>query len=347
MQYQPALLAFVLLVAGCTGPSMIEEPITDSLDSPPESDKQTTSHKAPVSEDAAYAPDWRIGDWWTFRIGSSYASAREITIIVVGADDQAYAVAASTETTALESIWWHLPPIGIVDRADLSWEAHDEPTEILRFPLADGARWTGSMEGQEIGFAAEQLPTGAFEVTGLYDGEWLAVRYVYDPAVGQFTNATLNYGSDTNSWSTLELLASGHGYAQPSFLPMYDDAFLGGFGDVAEPTPMEEFEVPDETSHVMFGCMAEGIVGEFRVQVQPSEGPAFSCGTTFAASGGNEHMEVKSVPASAGTWRIVPTIVGPGTVFVEAAAVWLLSCQSAAETTSGLLLKPHGNCQMA
>ncbi len=346
MEYLLPLVMLVLLFAGCTGPAAIDERPVGSVDSPPESKTKSDSQEAPVANDAAEAPEWVVGDWWTFRIGSTYAPARDITIVVVGVDDTSYAVAASEERTALESIWWHLPPIGIVSRADLSWEAHDEPMSILRFPLADGARWTGSIEGQEIGFAARKLPSGAFEVTGLYDEEWLAIRYVYDPAVAQFSNATLNYGSDTHSWSTLELVESGQGFALASFLPMYDDAFLGGFGDPTEADPQvtREFEVPDEVSHVMLGCMAQGIVGEFRVQVTPSEGPAFSCGRTFTSTDPGTHMEIITAPGSPGTWRIVPTVVGPGSVFVEAAAVWLFSCEPT--TGEGLLLKPHGNCQM-
>lgn len=337
----------MLVFAGCAGPGLTEEPPANSLDPLPASDQTSDGREAPVAQDAAYAPAWSVGMWWTFRIGSTYAAARDITIVVVGADDSSYAVAASEERAALESIWWHLPPIGIVSRADLSWEAHDEPMSILRFPLEDGARWTGSIEGQEVGFAARKLPSGAFEVMGLYDDEWLAMRYVYDPAVDQFTNATLNYGSDTNSWSTLELLDSGQGFAQPSFLPMYDDAFLGGFGDPTESDPrvVREFEVPDEVSHVMLGCMAEGSVGEFRVQVTPSEGPAFSCGQTFASTEPSEHMQIITTPGSSGTWRIAPTILGPGTVFVEAAAVWLFSCEPTPR--EGLMLKPHGNCRFA
>lgn len=344
METYPALVTLVILSAGCTGPALIDEPAVGSVDSPPESKTEAESQEAPMANDAVQAPDWALGDWWTFRIGSSYAGARDITIVVVGADDTSYALASSEERTALESIWWHLPPIGIVSRADLAWEAHDEPMSILRFPLTDGARWTGSAEGQEIGFSARRLPSGAFEVTGLYDEEWLALRYAYDPSVRQFTNATLNYGSDTNSWSTLELVESGRGFANPSFLPMYDDAYLGGFGEPTEPTPVADFEVSDDATHVVLGCLAEGIVGDFRVQVTPAQGAAFTCGQTFASGQPSEHMQIVTAPSSGGTWRIVPTIVGPGTVFVEAATVWLFSCEPG--PADGLLLKPHGNCRM-
>jgi hypothetical protein len=343
MDRNTALLALTVLVAGCTEPSLTDSTEPAAMESPAASDVPSSDAVQDPGIDGTAPPAWEVGMWWTFRIGSTYAPAREITTIVVSADETSYAVGAASETSALETLWWHLPPIGVVARADLAWEAHDQPVSILRFPLADGAQWTGSMEGTDVDFTARRLPTGAFEVTGLYDGEWLAMRYTYDPAIGHFTNATLNYGSETRSWSTLELVASGRGWSQGAVLPMSDDAFMGGFGDPMDPRAMEQFEVPQDVTHVVVGCLAEGLVGDFRVEIVPSEGEAFSCGQAFASPG--QGMQIVSAPGAPGTWRIAPTVAGPGSVFVEAANVWLLSCDPPAD--AGLLLKPHGSCHSA
>jgi hypothetical protein len=317
------------LIAGCVEVAPESDPGAIGEVPPP----------APVSEPAkeqparVEAPTWAPGQSWLWRLTSAYTSPREMLSIVAGADATNYHIGLASEAMAVESVWFHLPPAGLVSRTNLAWDAHDIPVDFIRFPLEDGARWVGNLEGDPIDVVAQSTDGVLFQLEGRYpSGGELAMRGTYDAGIGQFRTLELLHGSDRSPWAAIELVSRGGppepesallespAYEDPVFVPHADDVLLTHFsGNPQYWSGPVGFQVEAKTGVLLLGCLIRNQPGTLGLRFAAPNGDVASCDASPGAQGLT--MAVGSLPASRGEWRIVPTVVGEGWVFTEVAAI--------------------------
>lgn len=316
------LLLSAVLAAGCIQDA--ETPATPTDESPPRSERAPTpppaqSRGAP-EVGAAAAPLWSVGDWWTWEISSERFGAYEVTTVVAAHDDSGYAVGVTDLAAGLRSVWFHVPPMGIVDPQNLAWEMHDTPAVLLDLPLADGKTWDGELEGDQVTFTASAGPRG-FDVLGVYEHGSTALTFTWSDEARTFLDISVHYGSST-PWGTARLLRHGSGHTDPVHLLLADDALLAGARMPGAPRAPTAFVIPDDATHVVIGCLLTAGPGAFGIDfAPPAATDAITCEHQNAGVDGTSTMIVRTTPAIHGDWHATFRTLGSGYAFTEVASV--------------------------
>lgn len=213
-------------------------------------------------EDAVPAPAWEVGDVFEQHMffGKDDLEGTHIQTMVVETDGSGSVLATSDEEAARFEATYDYPILGRIGAqlettafgSDWSW--------MYRFPLQDGATWTGSVEGLinwntynfsgfDITLQAtydEAIDTPHGDFPGLWiegtteDGELLA-RYNYVPAIGWFSHFWL-YDWDTQEPEDFMFHAMSMGTSKNYTGPFYQaeaeavmDDFFGVFPNPGNP----------------------------------------------------------------------------------------------------------------
>src|ERR1041385_3548821 len=81
------------------------------------------------------APEWRLGEWWSYRFTDGFAGKTyEFTRVVAGQDKAAgnYLVGFPVDQFSNDIMLFHTPGFGDVRQSDLSYETHDKAFRMLR-----------------------------------------------------------------------------------------------------------------------------------------------------------------------------------------------------------------------
>lgn len=314
-------LLCALVAAGCASPAAVDAPEPDAVDGAAAPLPRAASH---VREDEPGAPAggplWSVGDWWTWEVSSDLHAPYEVTTVVAAFDGAAYHVGVTDLEAGLRSVWFHAPPLGLVDAASLAWEMHDAPADLVELPLEDGKVWGGMLEGALVAFHAEAQEDG-YAVVGTYENERTAVTYTWSPAARNFEHISLHYGAEV-AWGSARLVDYGSGHASPVHVIDADDALLAGAGVPWAPTPPGEFDVPASATHVVLGCRLVGGPGVMGIAfLPPDDAEPLACAHPAAGVERSGAMVVLSVPAREGEWKVVYAPAGQGYVSTEVSSV--------------------------
>ncbi|MDX1612102.1 MAG: hypothetical protein R3185_07015, partial [Candidatus Thermoplasmatota archaeon] len=187
------LLVTTAVLAGCIGGEVPEdgeriEATAFGLESALDTVREGTT--------LAQAPQWAIGEWWTYSFEQVPSGTEEtFTIVVAGAEPGNYLVGLPAEEVPIMPFIFHLPGVGQVRMTDLAYEAHDEPFELLKFPLEEGVSWDGvywasapmtvSVDRVEGSTAELTLASGDQEHALTYDAEVGYLTHYRIPAQGE------------------------------------------------------------------------------------------------------------------------------------------------------------------
>jgi hypothetical protein len=199
------------------------------------------------------APQWRLGEWWKYRMVSEFdGSEYEFYRIVAGAEAQSYLVGFPASEFSNDILIMHAPGYGDISRADLSYETHDAVFKMLQFPLREGDSWEMTFEGaspgtaivhlQDDGTALIEAPTQSYDITA-----------VYDPQVGEITSLAVP------GYAHYEIVEHGYDWGSQPFagdgvvrVPHDHDLLffhgrIAGVGDLASPLVPPSPAAPSET----------------------------------------------------------------------------------------------------
>lgn len=321
------LFVGVLALAGCSDPPGPSAP-SDGGASP--------TSGAPVGGSVAMngtavgaAPEWRVGQWWSWRVESASAAAPlEATTAVLAADGDGYQVGAPNPDAAALLFPFHIVALGGVKRGTLAWEAHGAPVQFLRFPLRDGDRFTADFwaaPGAEVVLRAASVqgpdgPEPGFRATATYAGseavfaeaEWSLLR-------GQFVRVATHFGAEA-PFATATLLAEGlEARAVKPFLATDLVRWSANLGDPAGLAP-RTFSVPADADLVLFVCFLGGAQGHFQATMTLSDLQSAVCQIS-APTGVALEYSAQTRPAAAGEGRVTVAPAGQAGVTVEVFAV--------------------------
>lgn len=333
------LAATAVLTTGCLGPAPADGPAADGDGDgalPPGTDDHPgtgPTNDAPFGP-VAHAPSWSPGTWWTWEVtGRSFGTYELTTVVARDAADGATAAVGYTDVEpGLRSHVFHVPPVGEVRTEDHAWTVHDAPARLVDFPLHDGKTWTGTFEDREVAFeaaAVERDGRTVFAVNGTYvafDGQ--GPRYVYDPALGTFSELHIHYGGGT-PFSSARVVAHGADHRGVVHIPEPRDKFLGGAGFPGVPDPVRSFAADEGKHWLVFGCYLGGTAGRYEITyVPPSTGEdPLTCsfghqGTEFA-----NDVQVLWRASVPGDWTVRFGVVGAGYAEAEVVGVWDEVCR--------------------
>ena len=173
------------------------------------------------------APEWRLGEWWSYRFTDGFAGKTyEFTRVVAGQDKAAgnYLVGFPVDQFSNDIMLFHTPGFGDVRQSDLSYETHDKAFQMLQFPLRDGDSWQAEFEGTGLGPAvASVTEPGKADIeliTPAYD-----IQATYDAELGEISHMSLNNGT----YADYEVTGHGYGFKGVVRVPhAHDLIFIHG-----------------------------------------------------------------------------------------------------------------------
>ncbi|HLE96751.1 MAG TPA: hypothetical protein VI997_05205 [Candidatus Thermoplasmatota archaeon] len=311
---RPSAAAFaVILLAGCAAP--VPRPSVSDLGDG-------------VGVDA---PDWRVGDWWTYHLTSDvYAKDLEVTLVVGRAGPTGYAVGMPAEDYATDAILFHMPPTGTISRA-LSYDVHDVPFEPLRFPLADGDAWETAWAATAIELAAHgadvRTPSGTergFVVSNeaAKDKHGRDFRLEYAPSVGWFASYERAF-LDGRALERLELVKHGRGFTgEVRLLEGIDVVLLEARSGVVlragvPASPVLDFTPDAALDTLLVACVYGGGPGTYRAEVRSPTGEVCATEGTVAADDLVVRTVAREVANEPGAWRATLASAGSGNAVAE------------------------------
>jgi hypothetical protein len=190
------------------------------------------------------APQWRLGEWWTYRMTDGFTGGSyEFTRVVAGEDRAAgnYLVGFPVNEFNNDVMLFHIPGFGDIRQSDLSYETHDAVFQMLDFPLEDGKTWEAEFEGTGLGTAivaagddgtaTVELITQGYNVVGEYDA-----------GLGEFRSMTINNGT----YAEYEVVGHGYDFRGLVRVPHAHDLIFihGRLAGAADVGPNPEMQAP-------------------------------------------------------------------------------------------------------
>ncbi|HEX2065645.1 MAG TPA: hypothetical protein VHI93_02430 [Candidatus Thermoplasmatota archaeon] len=350
LQLLPLLLVLSFALAGCATqeapPTTTSPPAKQYEDGVSRIDLPTLPREAPAEGERtlAAAPQWRLGEWWTYTLTDHFTGrAIETTRVVAGTDGPHYLVGFPIEKFDNDVLIFHIPGFGDVRQDDLSYEVHDVPFAPLRFPLTEASTWPTSFEGRAGNMTAEPQADGTALLTG--GGLGWSITAVYDPKVGEITRL------DYPGYVSYEVTGHGYGYTGVVRVPHAHDLVfmhgrLGPASDTREglgpdgiKAESDVVQVPPGYDHLGFTLIVAN-VAPFLVGGVPSAlglplpadvpNPAQGYYSAKATAPNGTAYELVALPGSAGTqieffgtgdptgpWTLSFTVGGPGIAIAE------------------------------
>lgn len=298
-----ALTLAVLALAGCI------DPITDSL---------RASDVEP--------PEWRVGDWWTYRLTSdTYGLDTSLTLVVANLTDGGYVIgypAAQAENATLPLLF-HMPAIGPVTE-DLSYDVHETRFEPVQWPLEEGRSWSTSWIASDVRLTARaENDTWRINNTG-HEDDAAGLRYeiVYDPAARAITSFTRT-GLDGVLRQGIELVERGGNFTGDVVaignvrVVLLESRTQGTMSAGAPTSPQAAFDVPEGIDTLLVGCIAGGQPGQYHAEVRNAAGQVCLRDTTVPPGATTLDLQVVEAPADGDGWEARLAAVGQGGATAE------------------------------
>lgn len=166
-------------------------------------------------------PLWKQGEWWKIRLVDGFqGSTYETTRIVAGQEGDHYLVGMPSDQFSDDFMVMHIPGFGQISKDDLSFETHDVPTQVLRFPLVDGDGWETAFEGGVIttNVFVESETRARIQFTGSQTG-----NATYDALVGE----VVRY--EQEDYANYEVIDHGFDYSGVVTVPHQHDLIFQHF----------------------------------------------------------------------------------------------------------------------
>lgn len=287
------------------------------------------------------APQWRLGEWWTYEMEDGFTGGSYSFTRVVAGEDRAagnYLVGFPVDAFSNDVMLFHVPGFGDITQKNLAYETHDSYFQALDFPLAEGKSWEVAFEG---------VATGLAEVTAVSNGvahiEMNVTNYGsivadYDAETGEITEMTI--GQD-GAYAHYKVTGHGYDYRGAVRVPHAHDLVFnhGRFAGVvstsglvpdADPNKVVKDTVSVEPGYDRLSFIiavgggatflgAPATVGVFRTTVTAPDSTVYEVTWTPADAAAGRDLIIEAIghEKPEGTWTFDHVAGGGGVSFVE------------------------------
>jgi hypothetical protein len=136
------VVAAALLAAGCLTGDTEGTDDAEAIDA--NADQQatpedTSSNASKQPDRLDHPPSWIPGEYWTIRVTSTLLDEPvQWTRVVAGYTQDSYLVGQPAANASIPGLLLHVPGLGEVGQANLSYSVHGSTFTPLPFPLEDG-----------------------------------------------------------------------------------------------------------------------------------------------------------------------------------------------------------------
>jgi hypothetical protein len=293
------------------------------------------------------APEWRLGQWWTVRVTDRFVDeVTESKVVVAGAEPDWFLTGMPRDTFDDGLMVLHVPGIGQVRKADLSWELHDNLFTPIRFPVKLDDTWNTMWQQTNVVATVVDVTdtTATVRVRPEANPDGLTLELVYDAEIGTISKM------DITNYALVEIIDSGfehegivtvpHEHTLVFFSVRVAGAVSLDYGEPGVGAPLDTITVDDDFDRVSFGLIATSVPGEaipvsagvflaratapdgkvYELQMHPNEGPIKISMHTHLGPGGD--------------WEFFMIAGGAGAVIIEGIAYHIFDI----DTKSGCLI---------
>ena len=303
-----AILVAPILLMGCTGADA-SDPGEASLES--------------SARSLAAPPDLQVGEWWRVEVDPALVGATfEATLVVTGVEGGRATLGIVPQDFHHDFMLVHVPPLGDLDLATLSWRVMWDDFEALRFPLEEGGSWESDFHGSDVVAQVTRVEGDRAWIT--YTGED-RIDLVYDARMGmitEFQEERLRLG--------FRVLDHGTGYAGPvramnrirlGYMAMGPGERsidgVPGSGRSSSTFDVASGSADGTLSFAVWNLGAEDEPGRYRIVATAPDGTVFD--ETFETEIGSPSVIPLSFPHRGvdGAWQIDFERDGPARLLVE------------------------------
>jgi hypothetical protein len=189
----PLLLALVVGFAGCTDSNPPQQGTPDVL------------------ADALAAPEWQIGDAWTYSQMSPGASARTITAVVTADAGGDWILDTNDQAHALYDAQSDVSFLGPVRKSDLAGSQQGARVQFFDWPLEENKTWSTTWDGKSLELVVTHLfADGRAHIQGS-EAAKLYVEYEYS-AESKFLSYITFFDDNETEAFRMELKDAIDGY---------------------------------------------------------------------------------------------------------------------------------------
>ncbi len=230
-------------------------------------------------DDAAPAPEWKVGDWWGhhFFFGSEDTAGSHINTVIVEDRGNDWFLATDDSEVAMWESTWDFPMLGTLSKSDLSTTAFDLPWQLYQFPMSHGDTWdfevstlsaAGNLQAtiEAVYNPSIATPYGnkpGFDLIGTNSDGVVVVESDYVPAIGWYSQLTV-YDPTTEDPEdfAIRILSMGFGedfegvyYVHEAEQKIYDFWYVTPFdASNSSPPHSESFTIGD-SSDTVYGAI--------------------------------------------------------------------------------------------
>jgi hypothetical protein len=319
-----ALLLVLTLAAGCLGLAD-DDPATSSTDTDTPTDANEDDQAPAASDDAGpfqREPAWLPGEHWTAKVDSRLLDEPLTwTRVVAGFSPQGYLVGQPAEEARPGPLLLHIPGMGLVQEANLSYQVHGDAFQPVSFPLEEGKTWQTTFEGDPVNATVERVGEDQARIEFCCSRN---ITVVYDAQLRAVASMTVDDGF-------LAYEVTDHGFAHEGLVEVplqreivfFEGRFAGATG-LREPAgpPTNQADVSGDHDRVAF----TQIVGNADATPAPATGvyreqATLPNGTTVATqqAASTEGLTITFHEAAnaSGTWRFEHVAAGAGLAVTE------------------------------
>ncbi len=253
------LFLLCALFAGCadtqddTEPS-IEAPVEAQYEDPDtgfQVDRPSLPREPPAAGERNFdePPQWRLGEWWTYRITDHFeGNTYDVTRVVAGTEHGNYLVGFPEDAFSNDVMILHVPGYGDIKADDLSYDAHDVPYAPVQWPLVEGESWMTSFEALDnvLTFVVEKVDEDNGTALLTAAGGQGAGTFIYDVEMGEISRWI------SPGYADYEIVDHGYNYTGLVRVPHDHDLIFYhgryvGLGDLSEQTLPPTLVAPIET----------------------------------------------------------------------------------------------------
>ncbi len=172
---------------------------------------EATTAAGPGSKMATSAPEWTLGQHWSYRTTGGDSGQGAINLVVTGDEGGDWIVDTNDATMAYYDDLMDVSYVGKIRKTDLAGAQGSERVKFFDFPLEKNKTWKTTWDGVSQDIVVKHVMDNGDAHLMAHDGNGMTAEYTYSAQAG-FFESIIFYDANGTEMYKMERTAHGLGY---------------------------------------------------------------------------------------------------------------------------------------